>query len=218
MFDKEKFGAIIKRINDSYPTQHDFADRSGVNRTYLSQYINKKLESPPKPKMLEKIANSSKGITTYDELMKICGYVDEETIQIKQSLFNNDDEFLTIPIFINNSGKLAMTKEDVILPFKWDHIHQYFGYRATDDSMLPLLGDGDLAIVEKTNTYISSRTYLISIDSKDIIIRKIVDFKSYIELHHAFSYGKPTQLTKEDMKKRNFSILGEVIKAQINFR
>ena len=52
MFDKEKFGAIIKRINDSYPTQHDFADRSGVNRTYLSQYINKKLESPPKPKIL----------------------------------------------------------------------------------------------------------------------------------------------------------------------
>lgn len=79
-------------------------------------------------------------------------------------------------------------------------------------------GDGDLAIVEKTNAYIDSRTYLISIDSKNIIIRKIVDFKDYIELHHAFSYGKPTKLLKEDMKKRNFSILGEVIKAQINFR
>jgi len=218
MFDKEKFGTIIKKINDSYPTQHEFAYYSGVNRTYLSQYINMKLNTPPKPKILKKIANSSKGITNYHELMEICGYVDDETIQIKQSLFNNDDEFLTVPIFINNNGKLAMTKEDVILPFKWDHIHQYFGYRAIDDSMLPLLGDGDLAIVEQTNTYIDSRTYLISIDNKDIIIRKVVDFKSYIELHHAFSYGKPIKLTKDDMKNRNFSILGEVIKAQINFR
>ena len=75
MFDKEKFGAIIKRINDSYTTQYEFADYSGVNRTYLSQYINMKLNVPPKPKILEKIASASKGITTYDELMQICGYI-----------------------------------------------------------------------------------------------------------------------------------------------
>ncbi|MBQ9314893.1 MAG: helix-turn-helix domain-containing protein [Clostridia bacterium] len=218
MFYKEKFANILIQIKETYPSQEEFSKYSGVGRTYISQYMNSKIDKPPKPKILEKIANSSKGITSYDELMKICGYVDEELIQIKQSLLNTDDEFLTVPIFINNGGKLEITKDDVVLPFKWDHIHQYFGYRATDDSMLPLLGDGDLAIVEKTNTYIDSRTYLISINNKDIIIRKIVDYKSYIELHNAFSYGKPMKLTKEDMKLKKFTILGEVIKAQINFR
>lgn len=139
MFYKEKFANILEQIKKTYTSQEEFAKYSGVGRTSISQYMNCNIDKPPKPKMLEKIANSSKGITTYDELMKICGYVYEETIQIKQSLFNNDDEFLTVPIFINDSGKLAITKEDVVLPFKWDHIHQYFGYRATDDSMLPLL-------------------------------------------------------------------------------
>lgn len=140
MFDKAKFGAIIKRINDSYPTQHEFADYSGVNRTYLSQYINMKLNTPPKPKILKKIADSSRGITNYHELMEICGYIiDGGEVHVHQSIIKTDDEFLTVPIFINNNGSLEMTKEDVVLPFKWDHIHQYFGYRATDDSMLPLL-------------------------------------------------------------------------------
>lgn len=219
MFDQQKFSEILNRIVKQYDSISDFAKISTLGRSYISKYINLKLDAPPSPKILEKIANHSKNVTNYYELMNICGYItDGGEVHVHQSLSKIDDEFLTVPIFINNGGKLEITKDDVVLPFKWDHIHQYFGYRATDDSMLPLLGDGDLAIVEKTNTYIDSRTYLISINSKDIIIRKIVDYKSYIELHNAFSYGKPMKLTKEDMKSKNFSILGEVIKAQINFR
>ena len=36
------------------------------------------LNSPPSPKILKKIANVSEGITTYQELMQICGYINEE--------------------------------------------------------------------------------------------------------------------------------------------
>lgn len=36
--------------------------------------MNMKLNEPPKPKILEKLANASNGLTTYDELMQVCGY------------------------------------------------------------------------------------------------------------------------------------------------
>lgn len=75
MFDKIKFAKILSNINETYDTMTEFSKKSGVNRTYLSQYINKKLDSPPSPKILKKIAESSNGITTYQELMNICGFL-----------------------------------------------------------------------------------------------------------------------------------------------
>ena len=44
MFDKNKFATIIKNINELYENQTRFANASGVNRTYLSQYMNLKLD------------------------------------------------------------------------------------------------------------------------------------------------------------------------------
>ena len=75
MFDKEKFAEILSKINETYDTMTEFATKSGVNRTYLSQYINKKLYNPPTPKILEKIADASNGISSYYELMDVCGYL-----------------------------------------------------------------------------------------------------------------------------------------------
>ena len=75
MFDKNKFAQILKNIIASYDSQRDFAKKSEINRTYLSQYTNLKLDKPPKPAILEKIANASNGLVSYDELMHVCGYV-----------------------------------------------------------------------------------------------------------------------------------------------
>lgn len=85
MFDTKAFSEILKKISNSYNSVTYFSDKSGVNRTYLSKYINMKLNNPPTPKILEKIANSSNGIVSYYELMKICGYV-----------FNNDEKNLAM--------------------------------------------------------------------------------------------------------------------------
>ncbi len=75
MFNKHEFAKIIKNIKETYSSQEDFSKKSGIGRTYLSQYMNMKLEEPPKPKILEKLANASKGITSYEHLMRVCGYL-----------------------------------------------------------------------------------------------------------------------------------------------
>lgn len=74
MFNKELFSNILTKIYKTYNNQRDFAEATEVNRAYLSQYINMKLDNPPTPKILARIANASKGITDYEELMIVCGH------------------------------------------------------------------------------------------------------------------------------------------------
>lgn len=75
MFDQDKFSKIITKIKDYYGSISDFANAADVGRSYLSKYKNKRIPAPPTPKVLEKIAGASNGITNYDELMQICGYL-----------------------------------------------------------------------------------------------------------------------------------------------
>lgn len=81
MFDRQKFSEIFKSIYNKYDNQRDFASATGVNRAYISQYMNMKLENPPSPDILKKIANNSKGLTTYMELMMICGYITSDNLE-----------------------------------------------------------------------------------------------------------------------------------------
>lgn len=75
MFNKEKFSNILSKINDTYSSMTEFAQKADFDRTYISKYINMKLDNPPTPKILGKIAEASNGITSYYELMSICDYV-----------------------------------------------------------------------------------------------------------------------------------------------
>lgn len=43
MFDKIKFAAIIKNIKGYYSSQEEFSKKSEIGRTYLSQYMNERL-------------------------------------------------------------------------------------------------------------------------------------------------------------------------------
>lgn len=103
MFDKKMFSEILFKIYKTYNNQRDFADTTGVNRAYLSQYMNMKLDNPPSPKILEKIAKHSNNIITYAQLMEVCGYIDVsidiESEQIKQRteyILENFDYLLSI--------------------------------------------------------------------------------------------------------------------------
>ncbi|MCI9000357.1 MAG: helix-turn-helix transcriptional regulator [Clostridia bacterium] len=87
LFNKEKFARTVMKIYLQYNNQREFAKRSGICRTYLSQYMNEKLDVPPKPEILQRLANTSKGLTTYQELMEICGYLEEnETMNTKNKI------------------------------------------------------------------------------------------------------------------------------------
>lgn len=132
MFDKSKFAQIIKNIKETYNSQEDFSKQSGIGRTYLSQYMNMKLQEPPKPRILEKLASSSNGITTYKELMDICGYskktIENKVYSIYENLKtfhkhinngkSNDENFYEITGFLEYFRiYISILEENLSLPY-----------------------------------------------------------------------------------------------------
>lgn len=62
------------------------ADALELSSSYITKIYNENTKNPPAPEYLKKIADNSRGITNYDELMQICGYLDDkETIITNKS-------------------------------------------------------------------------------------------------------------------------------------
>ena len=93
MFNKFQFSQILKNISKNYENQREFAKKADINRTYLSQYINLKIDKPPKPSILLKLAEASKESYSYMELMQICGYINYNENDIKDELENKLKEY-----------------------------------------------------------------------------------------------------------------------------
>lgn len=92
-FDIKAFANILKTLCNCYESATEFAKLTGVDRTYLTKYVNEKLKRPPSPKILRKIADNSGGLFTYLELMYICGYFtkDEYNVLKKEDKMRNPE-------------------------------------------------------------------------------------------------------------------------------
>lgn len=214
MFNKDKFSNILIEINKKYNNMTEFAEIANFDRSYISKYIHKKLDNPPTPKILMGIANASKGTFNYYELMEICGYMKDLGISKVTNSLKNPSDITSLYIFENIKNELTYVGDlwvnrNFIVPGK-----SYFAYRTNNDEMLPLLGTGDIAIIQKTDKYENGNTCLISLDSNLILIRKILDFNNYIELQTAFPFNPPIKISKDEISKRKFKVLGKVIRVE----
>lgn len=214
MFNKNKFALILKDIYSTFDNQREFADALHVNRAYLSQYMNMKLENPPTPKILSRIAKNAKGITNYKELMQICGYTDYITDDFFDDNISNTDN--KIPILMRadydnktNSFVTDPTQKYVQSNFKLDEDKEYVAFIARDDSMLPLLGKNDIAIIEKTTEIKNNKTYLLLDDNKNLIIRKIIVLDNNEYELEALNLRYPKE------KSKNIHVIGRVVTVEI---
>jgi transcriptional regulator with XRE-family HTH domain len=86
VFNKEQFAdLILKAIGERTATQ--YADLSGVNRTYISKILNLKLNNPPSPDIIKRLSSVAHGNITYEELMIAADYLP------KGFLITDADEF-----------------------------------------------------------------------------------------------------------------------------
>ena len=86
-------------------------------------------------------------------------------------------------------------------------------YTSSDDSMLPLLGVGDVAYIYLKNTYDSGETILFKLDNKEYV-RKIIDKNDTVEFQAMNPYYPTMEYTKEELKKHDFTVIGKVIQVQ----
>jgi transcriptional regulator with XRE-family HTH domain len=79
MFDKEKFKELLIKATGER-TQEEFAELCGVNRTYISKYLNMRLDNPPSPNILKRIALNAWNDVTYEQLMDAAGHIDKSEL------------------------------------------------------------------------------------------------------------------------------------------
>lgn len=234
MFDKEKFSTILKEINNTYDNQTQFGDCAHVNRAYLSQYMNMKLDNPPSPKILKNIANASKDLTTYEYLMKICGYFEKlsgerlKTSRLNKNMSLDYVSVITkIPVDTLNNWEngnnynadfesykslsiLYCVDLDWLIGGNSDNYTEL--YYPKDTSMSPLLDIGDTAYILKKETFTSGETILFELNGEEFI-RKVITIGDSLEFF-AMNPNYPTlRKTKEDLEKENFKVIGKVLKA-----
>lgn len=77
MFDIAGFRELILKAKGDM-TSVEFAKKSGVNRTYISKFINEKKSKPPSPDVIKRIAESSQERVDYLDLLKAAGYFEEK--------------------------------------------------------------------------------------------------------------------------------------------
>lgn len=75
-YNKEKFLNILDNLKNFFGSQNKMAEALGLSSSYITKIYDENTKNPPAPEYLQKIAANSKGITTYNELMKICGYIE----------------------------------------------------------------------------------------------------------------------------------------------
>lgn len=132
-------------------------------------------------------------------------------IDEKNSSSLNNKEYFSIPLIseynenLETSIKKSFVKEITLT----DSLPQNtFALQINDNSMLPLLGVGDIAIITETFDFESGQTCLI-LNNDIIMIRKVTKIDNEYELQAMNPYY-PVEKTKE------LKILGRVIKAENN--
>jgi transcriptional regulator with XRE-family HTH domain len=79
MFNKEKFKELLLKAMGE-KTQEEFAELCGVNRTYVSKYLNMRLDNPPSPNILKRIAQNASNDVTYEQLMDAAGHINKNEL------------------------------------------------------------------------------------------------------------------------------------------
>lgn len=74
MFNKEKFGQVLSLAKGDR-TIMQFANDSGVSRTYISDLLKGKRVTPPSPEILEKISAVASNGINYSILMEVAGHI-----------------------------------------------------------------------------------------------------------------------------------------------
>ena len=111
MFNKSKFAELLKKAIGERTTTN-YADITGVNRTYISKLLNEKLDSPPGPEIIKKLASVTHGGVTYEDFMTAAGFIEKEEIE----KFNNATSLLrdartVLNQYVDNIEKGTANKE-----------------------------------------------------------------------------------------------------------
>ena len=203
MFDKNTFKKQLEILMEGTTTV-EFAEKTGFNRTYLSKYINLKLDRPPSPELLKSISSNK---ISYTDLMISCGYIDADISfkkTIKVPIIGEVHAGTPILAVENISGYEYVSRTEVISSY------EYFYLKVKGNSMINArIYDGDLVFVRKQDDVESGDIAVVITNDENISIKRIIKKDNILILQAENSEYLPMIFTEKD--RDNVRILGKVI-------
>ena len=118
----EELISLIKKAQGT-KTLNQFALICKVNAGHLSRLLKGNFVNPPSPETLKKIANSSRGEVTYEEILKASGYIEDNDLARLGDYFSNDELYNKLNHLVKNESakvlfdKLGDLNEDELKQF-----------------------------------------------------------------------------------------------------
>lgn len=184
----------IRNIN-----QAELSQKSGISKSSLSEYLKGKYEAKQTGLFnLAKALDVNEVWLMGEDVPMDRAYGRSKVTEISVLNLSTNEVIQKIPYVYRTD----ITDLD---------IENIFAIYANDSSMAPLLNVGDVAIIQKQNSFISGRTYLLKIKNGFPIIRKIIQTTNGIELQAMNMWNFPPQT---DLKNSDIEIIGRVIKVE----
>ncbi|MBO8433931.1 MAG: repressor LexA [Tyzzerella sp.] len=203
MFDKNIFKKQLEILMDGMNTV-EFSEKTSFNRTYLSKYLNLKLDRPPSPELLKAISGEK---ISYTDLMISCGYIDAKETSLEDTV--------KIPVIgVVHAGTPILAVENIedyeyvnrkdILPS-----YDYFYLRVQGNSMINArIYDGDLVFVRKQSDVENGDIAVVMTNQDEVSIKRIIKKGNIIVLQPENPDYMPMIFDEQDCEK--VKILGKV--------
>ncbi len=207
-FDKKVFSKILIKIKNNYGSINKMAEATGITSAYISKLIRLIYKKAPSPEILKKIADNSKGVVSYYELLIVCGYIDKNLFSddasefIRNNLNGESNVLFNIPIISKISlGNSIIDNEylEGYLPldpniYDMKIPDDYFYLKITDESVNLKVHNGDYILIHKQN-FAENNDIIVGIIDDNVVIRlyKKIDGET-IALEAVSSYSIDTIL------------------------
>lgn len=204
MFQKMQFKQQLEKLLNGTTTT-EFSERTGFNRTYLSKYLNLRLDRPPSPDLLKSIAGPQ---VSYEELMVSCGYLPAELFSPGQSV--------RIPVLgAVHAGLPSFAVENIesyetVDPSEISPGYTYFYLRVEGDSMINArIYPGDLVFVRKQEDVENGDIAVVMVDDENAALKRILKKNDLLILQAENPKYAPLVFTPPE--KKRLRIIGKVL-------
>ena len=191
---------LLYYLSVSGMQQKELAERSGLSKSAITEYI--KMRSYPTPKAMQKLA---------DALGLLISDLRED--KVKRNM---------VPVLGSVPAGIPIEAVEEILD--WEEISEdmarcgeYFALRIKGDSMEPRMKEGDVVIVRRQDQVDNGEIAVVKINGNDATVKKFYRRESGITLVGLNPAFEPLTFTPEEAERLPLRVIGKVVELRAKF-